>query len=134
MPTKLDPYKPILLTRLEAYPELTAVRLLEEIQAAGYPGGYTQLKEYVRRVRPRPSPEPVVRFETPPEHQTQVDFADFRLPWGRRYALLVVLCYSRLLWLRFLPEEGYAGAARGAGGGVPLLAGEPSYRPHGWCP
>ena len=105
VPTKLDPYKPIILTRLEAYPELTAVRLLQEIQAAGYPGGYTQLKAYVRRVRPKPPPEPVVRFETPPGHQTQVDFADFRLPWGRRYALLVVLCYSRLLWLRFYPKK-----------------------------
>ena len=27
---------------------------LEEIRAAGYSGGYTQVKEYVRLVRPRP--------------------------------------------------------------------------------
>ena len=42
-----------------------------------------------------------MRFETPPGHQAQVDFAHFRLPWGRRWALLLVLGYSRLLWLRF---------------------------------
>ena len=52
VPTKLDPYKAIVRERLEEYPELTAVRLLAEIRAAGYPGGYTQLKEYVRRVGP----------------------------------------------------------------------------------
>ena len=50
---------------------------------------------------PRPPQEPPVRFETPAGHQVQVDFGTFRLPWGRRHALLVVLGYSRLLWLRF---------------------------------
>ena len=72
------------------YPRLTAVRLLEEIRAAGYRGGYTQLKEYVRKVRPRPPP---VAASRRPGHQ--LDFADFRLPWGKRYAFLVVLGYSR---------------------------------------
>ncbi len=105
VPTKLDPYKAIIDTRLAALPELSSVRLLEEIRGAGYTGGYTQLKEYVRRVRPRPPEVPVVRFETPPGHQGQVDFADFTLPWGKRYALLVVLGYSRLLWLEFFPRK-----------------------------
>jgi len=41
-PTKLDPYKPIIQERLAEFRELTAVRWLEEIKAAGYPGGYTQ--------------------------------------------------------------------------------------------
>ena len=30
-----------------------------------------------------------------------MDFAEFKFPWGKRYALLVVLGYSRLLWCRF---------------------------------
>jgi len=102
---KVDPYKGIILSRLAEYPELTAVRLFAEIKAAGYPGGYTQVKEYVREVRPRPPVEPVVRFETPPGRQAQVDFADFQLPWGKRFALLVVLGYSRLLWLQFFPRK-----------------------------
>ena len=51
-PTKLDPYKPIIEARLAAYPDLSAVRLLDEIRAAGYPGGYSQLKAFVQRVRP----------------------------------------------------------------------------------
>lgn len=104
-PTKLDPYKGIIETRLEAYPELTAVRLLDEIRLAGYDGGYTQLKEYVRRVRPRPPADPVVRFETAPGQQGQVDFADFRLPWGKRHAFLVVLGFSRVLWLQFFSRQ-----------------------------
>ncbi len=100
-PTKLDPYRAIIETRLAAYPALSAVRVLEEIRAAGYTGGYSQLKALVRQLRPAPTPEPVVRFETPAGRQAQVDFAEFRFPWGKRYALLVVLGYSRLLWCRF---------------------------------
>ena len=79
-PTQLDPYHDLIRQRLETYPELTAVRLFEEVRAAGYPGSFTQLKVFVRRVRPVPAPEPIVRFETPPGHQGQVDFAEFRLP------------------------------------------------------
>ena len=100
-PTKLDPYRAILKTRLAAYPALSAVRLLEEIRAGGYTGGYSQLTALVRQLRPTPAPEPVVRFETPPGHQAQVDFAEVHFPWGKRFALLVVLGYSRLLWCRF---------------------------------
>jgi transposase len=84
---------------------LSAVRLLAEIRAAGYVGSYTQLKEFVRQVRPAPPAEAVIRFETPAGRQAQVDFAEFRFPWGKRYALLVVLGYSRLLWCRFYPRQ-----------------------------
>lgn len=102
---KLDPYKGIIEVRLKDYPKLSSVRLLEEIRAAGYEGGYTQLKAYVREVRPRPPEDPVVRFETAPGRQAQVDFADFLFPWGRRYALLIVLGFSRLLWAQFFRRK-----------------------------
>ena len=104
-PRKLDPYHEYVRQRLEEFPDLTATRLFREIRASGYTGGYTQLKEYVRGIRPRPPETPVIRFETPPGKQAQVDFAHFRLPWGRRYALLVVLGYSRHLWFQFVPRQ-----------------------------
>jgi transposase len=103
--TKLTPYRAIIEARIAAYPQLSAVRLLEEIRAAGYTGGYTQLKECLRAIRPVPAPAAVVRFETPPGRQAQVDFARFRFDWGIRYALLVVLGYSRLLWCRFYRRQ-----------------------------
>lgn len=105
VPRKLDPYQAMILDRLEAYPKLSSVRLLEEIRAAGYEGGYTQLKLFVRANRPRPPEEPVIRFETASGRQIQVDFADFKFEWGRRYALVVVLGYSRLLWVRFFQRK-----------------------------
>jgi len=112
-PTRLDPYKPIIRQRLETYPELTAVRLFAEVRAAGYPGSLTQLKVFVRQVRPSPPAEAIVRFETAPGHQAQVDFAEMRLPWGKRFALMVVLGYSRLLWLQFYPRQTMGTLMRG---------------------
>jgi transposase len=125
MPTKLDAYKPIIEARLAAYPALSAVRLLDEIRAAGYAGGYSQLKAFVQGVRPTPAPAPIIRFETPAGRQAQVDFARFRFPWGVRHALLVVLGYSRVLWCRFYPRQDMATLYDGledafrAFGGVP---------------
>ena len=47
-PTLLDPYTETIDARLSDYPQLTAVRLFREIRAAGYSGGYGQVKRYVR--------------------------------------------------------------------------------------
>jgi len=104
-PSLLDPYKPIITERLQDFPLLTCVRLLEEIRLAGYQGSYELLVKYTRIVRPRPASEPVVRFETPPGVQAQVDFATVDLPWGKRYVLLVVLGYSRTLWARSFSRQ-----------------------------
>lgn len=123
--TKLETYKPVILARLSAYPLLSSVRLMEEIRAAGYTGGYTQLKEFVRTVRPRPAPEPVVRFETAPGVQAQVDFAEFKFAWGKRYALLVVLGYSRLLWLRFYERQDMRTLFRGLEEAFAFFGGVP---------
>ena len=122
---KIDRYREMIQARLTEYPRLSATRLFEEVRAAGYGGGYTQVKEFVREVRPGPPEDPVVRFETPPGLQAQVDFAEFRLPWGKRFALLVVLGYSRLMWLQFYPRQTLMVLIRGleeafaAFGGVP---------------
>src|SRR5512145_1558034 len=45
---KIDPFRGIIEARLAEFPRLTATRLLAEIQAAGYAGGYTQVKAFVR--------------------------------------------------------------------------------------
>lgn len=123
---KVDAYRSIVETRLAEYPKLSAVRLFDEIRAAGYDGGYTQLKELVRAVRPTPPADPVVRFETPPAHQAQVDFAEFRLPWGKRYALVVVLGYSRMMWLQFFSRQTMAVLIRGIEQSFEFFGGVPS--------
>lgn len=122
-PSKLAPFYPLIAARLAEFPALQATRLFAECRAAGYTGCASQLRAYVHTQRP--VPEPVVRFETPPGQQAQVDFAHCRLPWGVRHALIVVLGYSRLLWVRFYPRQDLRTLQRGlmacfeAWGGVP---------------
>jgi len=123
---KIDPYCGIIQARLDEFPRLSAKRLFDEIRAAGYAGGYTQLKEHVRSVRPAPPPEPLIRFETAPGYQAQVDFASFTLPWGRRYALLVVLGYSRLLWMHFYARQTMQTLFRGLEAAFGFFRGVPA--------
>ena len=122
---KIDRYRAVIEERLRQYPQLSAVRLLEEIRADGYTGSYTQVKEFVRTVRPREVVEPVVRFETRAGLQGQVDFAEFRFPWGKRYALVVVLGYSRQMWLRFSERQDMATLFRGLEEAFAFFGGVP---------
>ena len=54
-----------------------------------------------------------------------MDFADFRFPWGKRHALLVVLGYSRLLWLRFYPRQTMATVIAGLEAAFTYYGGVP---------
>jgi len=74
---KIDAFRGIIDARLSEFSRLTATRLFAEIRATGYAGGYTQVKVYVRQVRPAPPADPIVRFETPPGRQVQADFAEW---------------------------------------------------------
>ena len=66
-----------------------------------------------------------MRFETPAGRQGQVDFATFTLPWGRRHALVMVLSYSRLLWLRFYRRQTMAVLIEGLESAFGWLGGVP---------
>ena len=56
---RLDPYKAYLQDRIAAYPQLSGRRLLREIRALGYDGGYTAVTDFLRTVRP--AREPFIR-------------------------------------------------------------------------
>ncbi len=74
---KLDPFKGYVVDRLKAAApdRIPASVLFREIQARGYQGGETRVKQFVRGLTPTPAAEPVVRFETEPGHQMQADWA-----------------------------------------------------------
>lgn len=77
--SKLDPFKDYILDRIEAAkPDwIPAPVLCREIQARGYDGKEGIVKLFIRQYKPN-SHEPVVRFETPPGKQLQVDFTTIK--------------------------------------------------------
>ena len=115
----LDPYREYLRERVAAHPGLRATRLLREIRALGYPGGYSQLTAYLRTVRPPAQAGFEHRFETAPGEQAQVDFAQFKTvfadqPDRVRVAWLfsLVLGHSRFLTGRFVFGQNLASVLR----------------------
>lgn len=108
----LDPWLDYLKGRLEAYPGLSAQRLMREIGERGYTGGYSTVRDTVRTLRPAGGRPFAVRFETPPGHQAQVDFAQFRVRFTSApdsvqivWLFSMVLSFSRLIWGRFAQRQ-----------------------------
>lgn len=111
--SKLDDYEDLMRQLLARYPHMTAIRMLEELRAAGYRGGYTILKTRVRELRPAPSRPLVQRFETGPGRQAQMDYAQYEIDFtqeGRRriYLFSYVLAYSRRQYLCFTESQDFA--------------------------
>jgi transposase len=103
----VDAFEPLLKELLARYPNLTVERALQELRQRGFRGGYTVVRERVRRLRPRPTPAPVPRFETEPGQQAQMDFGVYDLDFtreGRRrvYLFSYLLGYSRRQYLRWV--------------------------------
>lgn len=101
----LDPYKDHIRGRLRDY-NLSAVRILDEIRQQGYEGEYTVVKRFVREVKAQQTVQAVVRFESQPGGQGQVDWADFGtvLLDGEEHRLslfTMVLGWSRMRYVEW---------------------------------
>ena len=110
--SKLDLYQEILQQLLERYPNITVTRMQEELHRHGYDGGYTILRKRMNELRTPPRKEPVVRFETPPGAQAQMDWAVYDIDFsqeGRRRVNLFgyLLSYSRYEYLHFTAQQDF---------------------------
>lgn len=110
--SQLDTFQTAIDQLLERYPRITVTRILEELRKGGYRGGYTILRERVKRLRGRPQKLLVVRFETGPGVQAQMDWAvydiDFSCEGRRRVNLFsYVLGYSRRQYLHFTERQDF---------------------------
>jgi len=105
-PSKLAPFETYLRERqAAAHPEwIPATVLYREITARGYPGGGSQLRAFMHRLKPTIPIEPVVRFETVPGAQMQVDWVEFRKGTRPLYAFCATLGYSRASHVEFVSD------------------------------
>lgn len=104
--TKLSPYETYLRERQTAAQPLwiPATVLQREIAAQGYQGGMSQLRRFLREIRPALPIDPVIRFETAPGEQMQVDWVEFRKGSQPLYAFCATLGYSRASHVEFVGD------------------------------
>ena len=78
--------------------------MLREIKALGYLGSHSQLRAYMHGLKPVRAVDPVVRFETAPGEQMQVDWVEFRKGRNPLYAFCATLGYSRVSFVEFVTD------------------------------
>src|SRR6202795_475609 len=127
----LDGYVEQIKDLLAQYPELSAVRIREEIARGpqGYTGSTIAVRRYVRKVRPaRGRVYQEVHYE--PAQAMQVDWGECgRMHVGstmRKVSVFVaVLCYSRLLFIEFTLSQRKAEFYRGLVNALTFFGGSP---------
>jgi transposase len=129
--SSLDPYKSKIDALLAQYPELSAVRVHEEIARGpdGYTGSVITVRRYVRSIRPaRGRVYQEVHYE--PAQAMQVDWGECGyVPLGnttRKVSVLVaVLCYSRMTYIEFTLSQRKAEFYRGLVHALEFFGGSP---------
>ena len=106
---KLDPYKAYIKERIEsALPiHLSAVVMMREIKEHGYDGGITRLREHLVQLRGSAVTPEVIRFETDPGKQMQVDWGQMRGGKKPIHAFVAVLGFSRALFVHYTDNMRY---------------------------
>jgi transposase len=125
----LDPYVDRIKELLARHPDLSAVRIHEEIARAGYAGSTIILRRYLRQVRPaRGRVYQEVLYQ--PAQAMQVDWGDCgHVQVGsttRKVSVFVaVLCYSRLLYIEFALSQRKAEFYRALVNALTFFGGSP---------
>ena len=106
--SKLDPFKGQIQRMLETHP-YTAAQIFQRLREDDFDGGYTIVKEYVRKVRP-PKIIAFLKLSFAPGECAQVDWGSYgSVAVGetrRRLSFFVmVLCYSRMMYVEFTVSQ-----------------------------
>lgn len=116
--SRLDPFLPLIREVLTAYPNLRSTRIHTMLQERGYQGGSDHVRHVIATMRPRRPAEAYQRLRTLPGEQAQVDWGHFgHMTVGRAkrplMGFVMVLSYSRAIFLRFYPDARMSSFLRG---------------------
>jgi transposase len=104
----LDAFKGLIVRWLESHP-YSAQQIFQRVREAGYCGGITTVRDYVRQIRP-PVREAYLKLHFDRGEAAQVDWGEYgSIGVGstrRRLSFFVmVLCYSRLMYVEFTVSQ-----------------------------
>src|SRR3990172_6254251 len=125
----LDPYRQRIDELIAQYPDLSAVRVTEEIARQGYSGEVSLVRRYLRRIRPaRGRVYQEVCYE--PGEAMQVDWgscSQVTIGTTKRTVsvFVAVLCYSRLGYIEFCLSQRKAEFYRSMAHALAFFGGSP---------
>jgi transposase len=105
--SKLDPFKDQIRRWVREDRLLNCEEMLTRLQALGYRGKVSIVKDFVKPLRPLPRGSmPVRRFETKPGEQVQFDWGEFLYEQDgqmrKLYGFTAILSYARLRYVCFM--------------------------------
>lgn len=104
--SKLDKYKSLIETLVRENPEINGAKIYEKLIKLGFDGKSSIVREYITKIRKEETLKAVIRFETEPAHQAQVDWIEFGRQYvngklQKLYAFVMVMGYSRMPFVYF---------------------------------
>jgi len=107
-PGKLDPFKDSVVRMLESY-QYSAKQIFQRVREEGFTGGYSAVKKFVRKVRPKRE-KAYLTLAFAPGECAQVDWGSYGSvrvgETTRRLSFFVmVLCYSRQMYVEFTVSQ-----------------------------
>lgn len=106
----LDPFKEQIKEMLVKDPTMASTTIMHRLREVGYMGGLSILKELVRenKMKSHKVREAFLRLEFAPGECAQVDWGEFGDPFHdgvKIHCFVMVMCYSRMMYLEFTRSE-----------------------------
>ena len=113
----LRPYERLIDQWYQEYPFLKASQVYERLKSYGFKGSYTTVSVWTRKYRQKKR-QAYHELTFLPGEEAQVDWMEERFPWAVAYGFVMILAYSRYLFVRFYPRQSLEFFPRGPYGGL----------------
>jgi transposase len=102
--TIFKPYERLVQEWYREHPFLRVTQVYERLKGYGYSGGYDTVKIHTQSLRKKKSGW-FHELEFLPGEEAQVDWMEWRFPFGILYGFVLILAYSRYLYVHFYPRH-----------------------------
>jgi len=101
----LAPYERLIEQWYLEHPYLHAQQVFARLQSYGYPGSYVMVVMHTRKYRRTKTGTVYHELEFLPGEEAQVDWMQWKTPFGVVYGFVFILCFSRYLFVRLYPRS-----------------------------